>query len=132
MSSPTFVDVPGLDFDWLNLDTEKGMAIQAGRRGLTLEDINVLTYGVESRDTAGIATFSPRGAAPDVRLPRHARQYKSKADVWSESAMLLYEEAQQRQWSSARDIPLGHDRAALGRPRVGDVHALHVPDAGRV
>ncbi|MEX2080092.1 MAG: ferritin-like domain-containing protein, partial [Dehalococcoidia bacterium] len=104
-ANPSFVEVPGANFDWLNLDTEQGMRIQAGRRGLTLEDINAMTYGVEGKDEAGAPVFAPRGASPDPRSPRHARQYRSKADVWSESSMLLYEEAQQRQWSSARDIP---------------------------
>ena len=131
-SSPTFVEAPGLNFDWLNLDTQQGMNIQAGRRGLTLEDVNSLTYGVDDKSEAGIAVFGPRGAAPDTRSPRHARQYKSKADVWSDSAMLLYEEAQQRQWSSARDIPWDTLKPLPGRHRMGDVHALHIPHAGRV
>ena len=105
MSSPALVDVPGLNFDWLNLDTQQGLDINIGRRGLTLEQINAMTYGVEGREEAGISIFGARGAVPDPRSPRHARQYHSKADVWSESAMLLYEEANQRQWSSAVDIP---------------------------
>src|SRR6185312_5904549 len=105
MSSPAFIEVPGLNFDWLNLDTQQGMEIHAGRRGLTLEQINQMSYGVDSRAESGIPVFSPRGSAPDPRSPRHARQYRNKADVWSESAMLLYEEANQRQWSSATDIP---------------------------
>lgn len=105
MTSPTFVEVPGLNFDWLNLDTEQDMRIQAGRRGLTLEQINMVTYGVNALDEAGIPIFAARGSKGDPRSARHARQYRSKADVWSESAMLLYEEANQRQWSSAADIP---------------------------
>lgn len=105
MTSPTFVEVPGLNFDWLNLDTEQDMRIQAGRRGLTLEQINLVTYGVNALDEAGSPIFAPRGSKADPRSARHARQYRSKADVWSESAMLLYEEANQRQWSSASDIP---------------------------
>ena len=36
---------------------------------------------------------------------RRLDQYRDKSDVWSESAGLLYEEAVQRQWSSAVDIP---------------------------
>jgi hypothetical protein len=103
VTSPTFVEVPGLNFDWLNLDTEKGLDISVGRRGLTLEQINAMTYGV--KEEAGISVFGARGAQLDPRSSRHARQYRSKADVWSESAMLLYEEANQRQWSSAVDIP---------------------------
>lgn len=105
MTSPTFVEVPGLNFDWLNLDTEQDMRIQAGRRGLTLEQINMVTYGVNALDEAGSPIFAARGSKADPRSARHARQYRSKADVWSESAMLLYEEANQRQWSSASDIP---------------------------
>ena len=48
MTSPAFVDVPGLNFDWLNLDTEQDLRIQPGRRGLTLEQINLLSYGVDA------------------------------------------------------------------------------------
>jgi hypothetical protein len=105
VTSPTFVDVPGLNFDWLNLDTEQGLNISIGRRGLTLEQINAMSYGTDSRGEAGPSIFGARGAVADPRSARHARQYRSKADVWSESAMLLYEEANQRQWSSAVDIP---------------------------
>jgi hypothetical protein len=104
MAAPA-IDRPGLNLDWLNLDTEQGVKAQAGRRGMTLEEINRLSYGVEGKAEAGTPVFAPRGAAPDARSPRHGRQYHTKADVWSESAMLLYEEANQRQWSSARDIP---------------------------
>jgi hypothetical protein len=104
MAAPA-IDRPGLNLDWLNLDTEQGIKAQAGRRGMTLEEINKLSYGVESKAEAGNPVFAPRGSAPDDRSPRHGRQYRNKADVWSESAMLLYEEANQRQWSSAKDIP---------------------------
>ena len=105
-TTATLTDIPaGLNLDWLNIDTEQGMAIQAGRRGLTLEEINAMTYSVAEHDRSGAPVFMPRGAKPDLRSPRHGRQYKDKADVWSESAMLLYEEANQRQWSSAKDIP---------------------------
>ncbi len=105
MAAPALVEVPGMNFDWLNLDTEQGMRIHAGRRGLTLEDINSMSYGVQDKDESGISVFGARGAKNDPRSPRHARQYRDKGDVWSESAMLLYEEANQRQWSSAKDIP---------------------------
>ncbi len=105
MTAPAAIETPGLNLDWLNLDTEQGMKVAASRRGLTLQDINAMTYGVESRAEAGAPVFTARGSHPDPRSSRHARQYRSKADVWSESAMLLYEEANQRQWSSARDIP---------------------------
>ncbi|MEP7216956.1 MAG: ferritin-like domain-containing protein, partial [Anaerolineaceae bacterium] len=95
---------PGLDLSWLNIDEEWGARATPSRKGLTLEDLNVLSYGnVPPR--AGAPTMAMRGAKPDPRSPRHGRQYRDKADVWSEATMMLYEEAMQRQWSSAVDIP---------------------------
>ncbi len=95
---------PGLDLSWLNLDEDWGARATPGRKGLTLEDLNVLSYGKVSAE-ARTATMAMRGSKADPRSPRHARQYRSKSDVWSESARLLYEEAMQRQWASAVDIP---------------------------
>ena len=57
MTSPTFADVPGLNFDWLNLDTEQGLNISIGRPGLTLEQINAMSYGADSRGEAGAPIF---------------------------------------------------------------------------
>ena len=99
------VDQPGINLDWLNVDTERGMEIEQGRKGLTLEAINQMSYGVEDRDQARARQWVPRGSQPDPRTPSNSVQHLNKADVWSDSAMLLYEEALQRQWSSARDIP---------------------------
>ena len=31
-------DVPGINLDWLNVDTDQGMEIETGRKGLTLGD----------------------------------------------------------------------------------------------
>jgi len=95
---------PGLDLSWLNLDEDWGARAVPGKKGLTLEDLNVLSYGNVPTEAAS-ATMGLRGGKPDPRSPRHARQYRSKSDVWSESARLLYEEGMQRQWSSAVDIP---------------------------
>lgn len=104
MTTSPSVDTPGLNLSWLNIDDEWGARATAGKRGLTLQDLNVLSYGNVPAE-AGAPTIGMRGARPDPRSPRHARQYRTKADVWSESAMLLYEEAMQRQWASAVDIP---------------------------
>jgi len=103
--SSTDIGSPGLDLSWLNIDEEWGAQARATARGLTFDAIsNVMNYGNVPL-ASGIPTMAMRGAKPDPRSPRHARQYKTKADVWSESARLLYEEAMQRQWSSATDIP---------------------------
>ena len=96
------VSNPGLDLSWLNLD-EWGARAEPGKRGLTLDDL--ITFGDAPVDANPAAKIGMRGAAPDPRSPRHRNQYRTKADVWSESARLLYEEAMQRQWASAVDIP---------------------------
>ena len=69
------VDVPGLNLDWLNLDTEQGVSATPGRKGLTLEGINTLSYAADGLAEAEHARqFSIRGAAADDRSPSHARQ----------------------------------------------------------
>ena len=93
-----------LDLSWLQPGTEWGMKASPGRRGLTLDDINVGSYG-EAPDESAERTMRPRGAAGRDAVPRMGYFLRDKADTWSQNASLLYEEAVQRQWSSATDIP---------------------------
>ena len=72
---------------------------------MTLQQINSVMYGADNLDEIQNRGPAARGSAADPRSSLHARQYHYKGDVWSDSAMLLYEEANQRQWSSATDIP---------------------------
>ena len=128
----TSIENPGLYLDWLNLETDEEFEVVAGRKGVTLAAINQRMVSADGHDEADSRSFAPRGITADPRSVAHARQYRDKGDVWSESAMLLYEEALQRQWSSARDIPwdtIGEQRDDIERAMC---HAVHVPDAGRV
>ena len=50
-------------------------------------------------------TANVRGAATRTGVPRLGYMVQKKSDIWSENAAMLYEEAVQRQWSSATDIP---------------------------
>jgi hypothetical protein len=94
-----------LDLSWLDQPAaERGLRIAPGKRGLTLEDISTGTYGDIPASTTN-QSGRMRGAGARSDQQRTARHYPFKAGVWSESAMLLYEEAVQRQWSSATDIP---------------------------
>ena len=105
MASPETLSAPGLDLSWLNIDDEWGAHAEPTNRGLTFDVIsNVMNYGNVPME-AGKPSITMRGSRPDPRSPRHRNLYRTKADVWSESARLLYEEAMQRQWSSATDIP---------------------------
>ena len=94
-----------MDFSWLDDPAaDRGMRVVPSKRGLTLEDISVGTYGdppEETRNQSG----RMRGSAPRPDAQNIAAHWMIKSESWSESAMMLYEEALQRQWSSATDIP---------------------------
>jgi hypothetical protein len=97
-------EAPAVDLSWLDLDQTWGMKAKPGKRGLTLDEVNIGPYGPPSEDTHE-TTYRTRGAAVRDAVPRTGYFIDKKADVWSENATLLYEEAVQRQWSSATDIP---------------------------
>lgn len=97
------ISAPGLDLSWLDLYEEPTSALP-GKKGMTLRDINLGRYGAEERG-AGDMTYRMRGAIARPGAQRFGPNYQKKSDVWSENCMLLYEEAVQRQWASARDIP---------------------------
>lgn len=73
--------------------------------GLTMADIQIGAYG-DIPDESDNFSGRPRGAA--VRADAYrigGYQLRSKKDIWLHNASWLYEEALQRQWSSATDIP---------------------------
>ncbi|MGB2695055.1 MAG: ferritin-like domain-containing protein [Dehalococcoidia bacterium] len=94
-----------VDLSWLDLDQTWGMRAKAGKRGLTLDEVNIGAYGPETNGSAPDQTHRIRGAAKREAVPRTGYYLSKKADVWSENSTMLYEEAVQRQWSSATDIP---------------------------
>ena len=80
------------------------MQAKPGKRGLTLDEITIGAYGPPG-DESDELTVRARGAAKREGVPRIGYYLSKKSDVWSKNATLLYEEAVQRQWSSATDIP---------------------------
>ena len=96
-------DVPEVDLSWLQKDTP-GIEIKVGKRGLTLDEINVGVYG-EVPEVARHGTTRVRGSTPRPGVVRTAYFVPEKSDIWADNATLIYEEAVQRQWSSATDIP---------------------------
>ena len=95
---------PELDMSWLEPGTEWGIRARPGRRGLTIDEINIGSYGDAPAESESW-TMRPRGAAKREAVPRLEYYVRDKADTWSQNASMLYEEAVQRQWSSATDIP---------------------------
>lgn len=94
-----------LDLSWLDKPlAERGLRVAPGKRGLTIEDIAIGSYGepeAMTRNQSG--RMRGAGARPDAQNTQ--KHWPTKAASWSQSAMLLYEEAVQRQWSSATDVP---------------------------
>ncbi|MEX0786877.1 MAG: ferritin-like domain-containing protein [Dehalococcoidia bacterium] len=94
-----------LDLSWLDSPAaERGLRVTGGKRGLTLEDISVGTYG-NPPETTRNQSGRMRGSAPRPDAQNLAKHWMVKSESWSDSAMMLYEEALQRQWSSATDVP---------------------------
>ncbi len=100
------MEVPKLDLSWLNLGEERPWGIRAkpGKRGLTLDEIEIGPAG-EVPERSDNRSIRVRGSAPRMDAVRVPGSYEGRADVYSENTRLLYEEAVQRQWSSATDIP---------------------------
>ncbi len=97
-------EMPELDLSWLDPKDAPGITVKPGRRGLTLDDINVGVYG-EAPDISQHRTTRVRGSVPRPGVARTAYFVPEKSDIWADNATLIYEEAVQRQWSSATDIP---------------------------
>jgi len=97
---------PGLDLAWLNLpDGEWGVRAEPGRKGLTLDAIAAGRAGVvpEASRNYSMRLRGVREGKGTLRVSPYTSP--SQSDVWSDNAMMLYEEAVQRQWSAATDIP---------------------------
>ncbi len=94
---------PGLE--WMEKRGEWGMKAQPGKRGLTLEDIQIGSYGEAPEESVNYSG-RPRGSVAREGGYRSGNySITSKQDIWLKNAAGLYEEALQRQWSSATDIP---------------------------
>ena len=101
-----YADDQGLKLDWIDRQGEWGIkASPDGQKGLTLSDVQVGSYG-DPAATSDNMTGRPRGAAARPNAFRiGGYQVRTKSDIWLVNASMLYEEALQRQWSSATDVP---------------------------
>jgi hypothetical protein len=97
-----------LDLRWLTEEprSEWGVRARPSKVGLTLRDIAIGSYG-EVPEHPPLRTMAPRGSDIDPDVPDLGYTINTKAEVWSDNVMELYEEAVSRQWSATRDIPWG-------------------------
>ena len=94
-----------LDLGWMDQTGPWNTRAPQGKYGLTLADIQIGEYG-EVPEESNNQTGRPRGAAArsnSYRIGGYA--VRSKSEIWLDNASFLYEEALQRQWSSATDVP---------------------------
>lgn len=93
-----------LDLSWMKVPTEWGVRVRPGKKGLTVGMINVGTYG-DIPDVWPYHTEMPRGAYPIAGIPSMGYTIYEKAELWADNSADLYEEAIQRRWRPATDIP---------------------------
>jgi hypothetical protein len=93
-----------LSLAWTKVDTPRGTRSKIGKKGLTIDAINAGPYG-EVPDIWPDQTMRPRGAYTKPGAVSMGYTIYSKAEVWSNNLGELYEEAIQRRWAPATDIP---------------------------
>ncbi|TMB96310.1 MAG: hypothetical protein E6J42_09325 [Chloroflexi bacterium] len=93
-----------LDLSWMKVPTEWGIRVRPGKKGLTVGMINVGTYA-DIPDVWPYHTEMPRGAYPLAGIPTMGYTIYEKAELWADNCADLYEEAIQRRWRPATDIP---------------------------
>jgi hypothetical protein len=93
-----------LDLSWMKVPTEWGIRVRPGKKGLMVGMLNVGTYG-DIPDHWPYQTEMPRGAYPLQGVAPMGYSIYEKAELWSDNSADLYEEAIQRRWRPATDIP---------------------------
>jgi hypothetical protein len=88
----------------MGISHQWGTRVRPGKHGLRLGDLNVGIYG-EVPPVWNDQTRNPRGAVARKGIPPVGYAVRDKADLWADSAAALYEEAIQRRWSPAIDVP---------------------------
>ena len=96
----------GYKLDWLTASETFGSQPEASAGGgLLLQDIDRGVFA-DAPEWSDNLTGRPRGSLARANAPKVGNySVRTKGDIWLRNAAQLYEEAVQRQWSSAVDIP---------------------------
>ena len=90
--------------DWMHDTLEWGIRARAGKRGLTMRDLNLGSYGAVPEASSDMSR-RPRGAFPIPGVPRtDLYSLSAKVDLWADNAVDLYEEAIQRRWMAHAEV----------------------------
>ena len=91
-------------YNWMNKTRQWGVRVRPGKAGLKLGDLNAGIYGEVPMHWQD-QSRNPRGAVARKGMPPVGYAIRDKAGLWAESAADLYEEAIQRRWAPATDVP---------------------------
>ena len=103
-ASVAHIEISPPRLEWMGHSRQWGTRVTKGEHGLRLGDLNVGIYG-EIPQYWEDQSRRPRGAADLPGMPPLPYHLRSKHQVWADSAADLYEEAIQRRWIPATDIP---------------------------
>ena len=95
---------PTVSMAWAKVATERGIRAKVGKKGLTIDAINIGSYA-DVPDIWPDQTMRPRGSVVKPGAVSMGYTIYSKAEVWADNLGSLYEEAIQRRWRPATDIP---------------------------
>ena len=96
--------VPTPEYEWMGLTNQWNTRVLPGEHGLRLGDLNVGIYG-EVPEFWEDRTRRPRGALSRPGIPPLPYSLRSKHEMWADCAADLYEEAIQRRWIPATEVP---------------------------
>jgi hypothetical protein len=98
-------DIFEMKLDWMSAQGEWDTHAKPSKHGLSLADIQQGSYG-DIPEHSDNMSGRPRGANPRPDAYRiGGYSVRTKHEIWLDNASFLYEEALQRQWSSATDVP---------------------------
>ncbi len=96
--------LPPPTLDWMNKSLQWGVRVKPGKKGLTMGLLNVGIYG-EIPDFWEDRTRMLRGSYSTGTSPQLPIMLRYKHELWADNAADLYEEAIQRRWVPATDVP---------------------------
>ncbi len=91
-------------YNWMNKSRQWGVRVRPGKAGLKLGDLNAGIYGEVPMHWQD-QSRNPRGAVARRGMPPVGYTIRDKAGLWADCAADLYEEAIQRRWAPATDVP---------------------------
>ena len=98
------IEIKPPSLSWMKNTLEWGTRVKPGKKGLTIDSLNVGIYG-EIPEHWDEPSRMPRGAYPMPGVAPLNYPVRDKAQMWADGAPDLYEEAIQRRWIPATDIP---------------------------